>query len=380
MTSKISIILVWSSVIILLTIGLMMVASTGVWTEADGQKYELLTNQVKFALLGLAGAVALSCMDYRIFRRFIKWIWLSSVVLLVFCFLPGIGYEINGEYRWVRFGSFQFQPSECAKICLMMTLAHWYATNKEQARTIFKGFILPGLLFGVPLLLILVEKDMGTAASLAVAGFGVMYVAGVRWWLILGSLVAGAFVLYATTTSSPNRMLRIYAWEHPEKYSLGAGRQQWLSMLAFSHGGIKGAGLGEGVQKHGNLPFAHTDFIFAEIGEELGFVGAMGVVLLFSLLAFGGIAVALQTRDPFGRLLAVGIVAIIFWPAMLNVYVVTSLVPNSGLPLPFTSCGGTSLVFTLGAIGILTSIQRFSELPPVHYEVKRRDINARVRP
>lgn len=133
----------------------------------------------------------------------------------------------------------------------------------------------------MPLLLILVEKDMGTAASLAVAGFGVMYVAGVRWWLILGSLVAGAFVLYATTTSSPNRMLRIYAWEHPEKYSLGAGRQQWLSMLAFSHGGIKGAGLGEGVQKHGNLPFAHTDFIFAEIGEELGFVGAMGLSCCF---------------------------------------------------------------------------------------------------
>jgi cell division protein FtsW len=199
---------------------------------------------------------------------------------------------------------------------------------------------------------------MGTAAALAVSGFCVMYVAGVRGWVLLLAVLLGAMVLYDQATGSANRMERIYAWLDPEAYSQGAGRQQWISILAFARGGLSGVGLGNGIEKYGNLPFAHTDFIFAEIGEEWGLVGTAGVLLLFTMMTLAGIVLALQTNDTFGRLLAVGLVCTIFWPAALNMMVVTSLLPNSGLPLPFISYGGTNLVFTIAAIGILTSIQR----------------------
>lgn len=355
-----------------------MVASTSVCVEKGDEVYTLLGKQIQFGILGFIGAIILSHIDYRIYRKCIVWIWCITMILLICCFLPGIGHEANGEFRWVRLGSFQFQPSECAKICMVMTLAHWYAKNKESSSTIWKGFVLPGILFGLPLLAIFFEKDMGTAAALAMAGFGLMYVAGAKRILIVLAIVAGAFVLYWSATSSPNRMMRIYAWKDPELYSNFSGRQQWISILAMARGGVTGVGLGDGLEKHGNLPFAHTDFIFAEIGEELGIVGTLSVVLLFSFFAFCGISVALQTTDRFGRLLAVGIVAIIFWPAMLNIAVVTSLVPNSGLPLPLISCGGTNLVFTMGSIGILTSIQRRATLPPEKYTIKHRDENGRI--
>ncbi len=378
MSSKLSIMIIWICFILLLAIGMVMVASTSVCVEKGDDVYSLLRKQIQFGILGFIGAIILSHIDYRIFRKCIVWIWSITLILLICCFLPGIGHEANGEFRWVRFGSFQFQPSECAKICMVMTLAHWYAKNKEVSATFWKGFVLPGILFGIPLLAIFFEKDMGTAAALAMAGFGVMYVAGARRIFIALAIVAGAFVLYWQTTSSPNRMMRIHAWKDPELYSNFSGRQQWISILAMARGGITGVGLGDGLEKHGNLPFAHTDFIFAEIGEELGIVGTLSVVLLFSFFAFFGIAVALQTTDRFGRLLAVGIVAIIFWPAMLNIAVVTSLVPNSGLPLPLISCGGTNLVFTMGSIGILTSIQRRATLPPEKYTIKHRDENGRI--
>lgn len=380
MSSKLSIMIVWICFILLLALGMVMVSSTSVCVEQGDEAYSLLSRQIEFGLLGFAAAVTLSIVDYRIFRKWITWIWLFAVGLLICCFLPGIGHEVNGEYRWVRLGGFQFQPSECAKICMVMTLAHWYAAYKESAFTLLKGFIYPGVLFGVPLLLIFVEKDMGTAAALAMAGFGVMYVAGSRSWLILLAIGLGALLLWLQTHSSPNRMIRIEAWKDPALYSLHAGRQQWISILALARGGMTGVGLGDGIEKHGSLPFAHTDFIFAEIGEELGIVGTLSVTILFSVFAFCGIAVALQTTDRFGRLLAVGIVATIFWPAMLNIAVVTSLVPNSGLPLPLISCGGTNLVFTMGAVGILTSIQRHAIPPPETYIIKRRHADGRILP
>ena len=260
-----------------------------------------------------------------------------------------------------------FQPSEMAKIVLMLTLAHWYTTHREMAGTFWKGFAIPGILFGVPLILILMEKDMGTSAALAMSGFCLMYVSGARGWLLLLALLLGALALYTMTISSENRMLRIEAWFDPQAFSQGAGRQQWIAMLALARGGIAGVGLGNGIEKYGNLPFAHTDFIFAEIGEEWGFIGTVAVLLAYIVLTISGLMLALQTQDTFGRLLATGLICTIFWPAVLNMMVVTSVLPNSGLPLPFISYGGTNLVFTIAAIGILTSIQRFTPIVKQSY-------------
>ncbi len=203
-----------------------------------------------------------------------------------------------------------------------------------------------------------------------------MYTSGARWWLILLAMLLGALVLYELTTGSANRMSRIDAWLDPQAYSQMGGRQQWISMLAFARGELLGVGLGNGIEKFGNLPFAHTDFIFAEIGEEWGLVGTLGVLLLFTIMALSGIILALQPHDTFGRILAIGLVCVVFWPAALNMMVVTSLLPNTGLPLPLISYGGTNLVFTIASIGLLTSIQRHTPMLKQNYWPRRRQKDA----
>lgn len=378
MSTRLSIICIWFCFILLLILGIVMVASTGLSAPVpEGSSgSQFIIKQSIFACVGIGAALFIAkYIDYHILRRWVTFLWVVCVVLLICCYMPIIGMNINGESRWLNLGFLTFQPSEFAKICLMLTMAHWYTTHREMAGTFWKGFILPGgILFGIPLVLILMEKDMGTSAALAMSGFCVMYVAGTRWWLLLIAILLGALMLYMMTTSSINRMSRIDAWFDPQAYSQGAGRQQWIAMLAFARGGITGVGLGDGIEKYGNLPFAHTDFIYAEIGEEWGFIGTVGVLLLYTIMTLAGIVMALQTQDTFGRLFAVGLVCTIFWPAALNMMVVTSLLPNSGLPLPFISYGGTNLVFTILAIGLLTSIQRHTPIvKPNYWPLRRRN-------
>ncbi len=377
MSTRLSIICIWFCFITLLVLGVVMVASTGLSAHAPngGTQADYLIKQCSYGFVGLLVALGISCYDYHKLRRWVWPLWGLSTVLLICCFLPGIGLTLNGESRWIRLGM-TFQPSELAKIVLMLWFAHWYTTYREVAGRFWQGFALPGIAFGAPLMLILMEKDLGTAAALAMCGFCVMYAAGARWWLILLAMLLGALVLYELTTGSANRMSRIDAWLDPQAYSLLAGRQQWISMLAFARGGLTGVGLGDGIEKYGNLPFAHTDFIFAEIGEEWGFVGSLGVLLLFTTMAISGIIMALQTHDTFGRILATGLVCVIFWPAALNMAVVTSLLPNTGLPLPLISYGGTNLVFTIAAIGLLTSIQRHTPVLKQNYWPRRRQKDA----
>ena len=375
MSPRLSIICIWFCFIILLVLGIMMVASTGLcaYVPNGGSPAQFLVKQCLFAFTGLLMALAISAINYQKIRPWVHVVWWVCIVMLVCCYLPGIGMEINGERRWVNLGFMSFQPSEVAKICLMVALADWYTTHREMPGTFFRGFVWPGaIIFGIPLALILFEKDMGTAAALAVSGGCVMYVAGVRQWLLFTAMLIGMVLMFDMATNNPNRMERIYAWFDPQAFSQGVGRQQWIAILAFARGGITGVGLGNGVEKFGNLPFAHTDFIYAEIGEEWGLVGSLGVLLLFTMLTLAGIVLALQTQDTFGRLLATGLVCTIFWPAALNMAVVTSLLPNSGLPLPFISYGGTNLVFTIASIGLLTSIQRHTPILKQNYWPKRR--------
>ena len=375
MTSRVSIICIWVCFILLLVLGVVMVASTG--SCVPGQEnlpwYDtFLGKQCMFALLGLVCALGLSLIDYHVWRKLVFAAWVICVILLVCCFLPGIGKTINGESRWINLG-LTFQPSELAKIALMLTLANWYTTDREMAGTFWKGFVIPGaFLFGLPLMLILVEKDMGTAAALAMSGFCVMFVSGTRWWLLLLAILLASLVLYLMMTGSANRMQRIEAWRDPQAFSQGPGRQQWIAILAFARGGLAGVGLGDGIEKYGNLPYAHTDFIYAEIGEEWGFFGAAGVVVLFTLLTISGFALAVQTHDTFGRILVLGLTCTIFWPAMLNMMVVTAILPNTGLPLPFISSGGTNLVFTIASIGLITSVQRHTPTIQQNYWPIRR--------
>lgn len=378
MSARLSIICIWFCFIALLIIGLVMVASTNTGVVGGGQTSTELTRQSIFAVAGIGVALGLSYVDYHKWRAFIPYVWLFCTLLLILCFVPGIRKEVNGEFRWLNLGLFTFQPSEIAKSVLMLTLAHWYTTHREVAATFWRGFVLPGMLFGIPLLLILVEKDMGTAAALAVSGFCVMYVSGVRGWVLLLAIIIAAIVLYDQATGSANRMERIYAWNNPEAHALGAGRQQYVADTALSAGGLTGVGLGNSEFKYGTLPFAHTDFIYAILGEEWGFIGSAGVLMLFTLMTLAGVVLALQTNDTFGRILAVGLVCTIFWPAMLNMMVVTAMLPNTGLPLPFISYGGTNLVFTMVSIGLLTSIQRHTPTIRKSYWPTRRLIDRNI--
>lgn len=375
MTSRLSVICLWLSFIALLVFGVVMVASTGlsVPNPVGAPDPHFLPKQCFFAFTGLMGALWISAVDYHKLRHWVIALWGICCFCLICCYLPGIGKTLNGESRWMNLGFLTFQPSELAKSVLMICMAHWYTTHREMAGTFWRGFAFPGaMIFGIPLVLILMEKDMGTTAALAMSGFCLMFVGGVRWWLLLLAMLLGALALYLMTVSSDNRMLRIEAWFDPQAFSQGAGRQQWIAMLAFARGGVFGVGLGDGIEKYGNLPFAHTDFIFAEIGEEWGFVGTVSVLLLYVMLTFSGIVLALRTQDTFGRLLAVGLTCTIFWPAALNMMVVTCMLPNSGLPLPFISYGGTNLFFTILAIGLLTSIQRHTPVVQQSYWPLRR--------
>lgn len=348
------------AVIALVTLGLVMLTSTSVWDdEVDG--YALVKKQAAWIVVGIIAASVLASLDYRKFRPYWMWALGGSCILLVFCYVPGIAQEIKGEARWIKFpGVPQFQPSELAKIFVIMGLAAWYTHFQTENRTFFKGFIVPGALLGVPVLLIFFEKDMGTAMCLAAAGGVVMFVAGSRLPYLLGSAGTALAGMAVVVWQNPERMGRVMALTDLEsdKYRLGDGYQQLHGLYAFANGGVEGTGLGNGVEKLGYLPEAHTDFIFPAIGEELGLWFTLGSVFCFVIIVVYGIAISMNAKDDFGRLFAVGLTSIIVVPAMMNIGVCTAVLPNTGLPLPFISYGGTNLVFTLLAVGGLVSVHR----------------------
>lgn len=346
----------------LVTLGLVMLASTSIWNK-DVDGYSLVKKQAMFIALGLIGAVLVSNIDYRKLRAF--WIpaLIISITLLVLCYVPGIGHKVNGATRWIKIpGVPQFQPSELAKIFVIIALAAWYSHYQTEGRKFFKGFVSPSILLGIPVVLIFFEKDMGTAAALGCAGGMVMFAAGVRMPYIGASLIAAAGGAWLVILNNPERMGRINALFdlESEEFRQGDGYQQLHGINAFIKGGVEGTGLGNGIGKHGTLPMAHTDFIFPAIGEELGLWATLGCVFCFVVIIVFGLAIAMHAKDVFGRLLAVGLTCIIVVPAMVNIGVCTAVLPNTGLPLPFISYGGTNILFTLLAVGMLLSIHRQS--------------------
>jgi len=227
--------------------------------------------------------------------------------------------------------------------------------------------------------LILFEKDMGTAASLGAAGLCVLYIAGARLRYIIPSTIAAVVVLYEWVKLDENRWNRIMAFQDMEAHKLGYAYQQYRGRLAFGNGGFEGVGLGNGAEKHGYLPYAHTDFIFPVIGEELGWVTLL-VVLCFVMFTVFGFLIAMRANDIFGRLLAIGITSIVVIPAMVNIGVTTVVLPNTGLPLPFVSYGGSNLVITIAAVGMLISVHRGTKVDTTSdlLTVKRRLIETRL--
>lgn len=336
-----------------------MLTSTGVWVEGEDQQYSHLIKQSVFSALGIVAAIIFIKCDYSLFKKWkglVYTAFIVSTILLALLYIPGVGKEVNGSTRWLQFPVIgRFQPSELAKLTTIMALSLFYAHYRTENKSLFKGFIWPSCILGVVVVLIFFEKDMGTAASLGAAGLAVIYMAGARLRYIIPSLLIAFSAMSWDVRRDENRWNRIMAFLDLENNALGAGYQQMRALCAFGNGGLEGVGVGYGAEKRTYLPFPHTDFIFANIGEELGWVTFI-VVLCFLLYALAGICIAYNAKDLFGTLLATGLTTIVVVPAMVNIGVNTASLPNTGLPLPFVSYGGTNLFVTIASAGMLIGI------------------------
>lgn len=357
-------------VVLLMALGAVMVFSAGANLSYEFElrrfyEYPAL-RQVFFFPVAVAVLLIASSIDYRWLRmREVWWksplVWLLaiSVVLLRLVLVPQIGTQINEARRWLHVSagpvSVSFQPSELGKWAMIFFLAAVGAKYQQGIRRYWKGFLPLCGLIGLVCYLI-VREDFGTAAFIALMSFVMLAAAGVKWWHVLTLVppAGGGFV--AALFQASHRLGRLTAFLHPEKYADTVMYQANQSLIAIGSGGLWGKGLGEGISKYGHLPEDTTDFIFAIVGEELGFAGTTAVLLLFILFVCLGLVVALRCRDRFGRLLAIGIVLAIGIQAALNIGVVTVVLPTKGIPLPFISAGGTSMLLSAVAVGVLLNI------------------------
>src|SRR5437660_11340907 len=272
--------------------------------------------------------------------------------------------RINGSRRWIGFGPIVVQPSEIAKLAAVFFLAWWFARYEKAASHPLFGFAIPLAIITALLALILFEVDLGTTAVIGATAFTVMFVAGTNP-ILLGLLaVIGGSVMFVAATHA--RMERLIAFTDLERYKQDAGLQQMQALIAWGSGGMEGLGLGNGRQKMLYLPYAHTDFIFPMIGEELGLRVSLLVVFLFVVIIVCGMMIALHAKDRFGLLLSGGIVALLGLQAAVNIGVTTSLLPNKGLPLPFISYGGSNLVACLFGVGLLLNVYRQGVFEPAN--------------
>jgi cell division protein FtsW len=354
---KIAVTILAFCVATLLALGMVMLYSSSM-TQV-GVHY--LVMQLVWCALGLTLCVAAASLDYRLLRKFVWPFFVIAVTLLVLVLV--FGRKINGARRWFNFCGMHFQPSELGKLALIIALA-WYGEYfQRQMQAWERGIVVPGLFLGLVLALIFVEPDWGTTILLACVSGVMLAVAGVRWKCFILPVVASVAGLALLLWHDDVRRERLLAFLHPEQYKNSIGYQQWQAVLALGSGGWFGEGLGNSRQKLGFIPEHHTDFIFPVIGEELGLVAALAVVLAFVVIVICGVYISWRARDTFGQLLAAGISFLIGLQACINVGVVTSSLPNKGIALPFISYGGSNLLAMLASVGLLFSIARMARTP-----------------
>jgi cell division protein FtsW len=366
------------AVLAMLVIGIVMLFSTSAFArDSHGNMYFFIRRQAIWLGVGLVVCAATALIDYHFWQR-TWWLWFGlAVIALALCFVPHIGMRINGSRRWIGVAQFGFQPSEMAKIAAVFFLAAWFSRHEKESGSVLHGFVLPLAIMALLLGLILFEVDLGTTVLLGGTTFVIMFVAGVNP-ILLGSIsLAGLGGMFLVATHISERMARLAAFVDPQRFKQDAGLQQMQALIAWGSGGMEGLGLGNGRQKMLYLPYAHTDFIFPIIGEELGLRVSLVVIFLFVLIIICGMMIALHAKDRFGLLLGCGIVSLLILQAAVNIGVTTSLLPNKGLPLPFISYGGSNLVACLFGVGLLLNIYRQAVLEP---KQKRIPLQVRMTP
>ncbi len=342
----------------LVGLGLVLVYSaSAVKAEHAGWELHFLIKQSCWMAIGLGGLACASWIDYRRLRPLWPLMLLASLGVLAGVLVPGLGTNVRGAYRWFRVGGINVQASEVAKLGLVLVVAALLARRPNRDFGFWRGFLPVALLVGVASALIAAEPDFGTAALVAAVLLAMVVAAGARWWHVgLLGLAAGPPAVYYGLTRFSHIGQRLLAWWGGE--TAGAGWQPYMSKVALGSGGPTGLGLGEGPAKWYYLPDAHTDFIFAIAGQELGLLGTLAIVALFSVFVSEGLRVVRHAPDRFGALVGFGIVTLIGLQAAFNIAVVTGVVPPKGISLPFVSFGGSGLCMSLTGVGLLVSITR----------------------
>ena len=345
------------------------------YSAAMAQKgMHLLMMQAKWGLLGLVACWAMASIDYRHWRSKVNWknfsiyAWLIAVLLLIL--VLQIGEVRNYSRRWFNVGIGLFQPSEAAKLALILFIAWYVEYHQRFMRTFSRGIIIPLMFASAIFVPLFVEPDRGTTILLAALVCVMLILGGARFWHLALPGICGLIFIVLSIANDPMRMDRVRAWLNPEKYQTTIAYQQWQSIVAVGHGGIEGLGLGNGRQKLGFLPEHHTDFIFSVVAEELGLVASLGVIAAYLIFLTCGIYIAWHAETMFGYLIASGITFLIGMQAFINMAVVTNLLPNKGLSLPFMSYGGSNLLMTLAALGLLLSVAWHRESPAVELEAE----------
>lgn len=347
-------------VLMLLSLGIIMVFSASAPTAYNTfhDTYYIMKQQLIYAAIGLAGMLVASNIDYHKWQKIATLVLIISLVLIVLVLIPGIGREIKDTWRWIYIGPIHFQPSEIVKFALILFFASSLSKRKDQLKYFFKGMFPYLLLIGIISGLLLLEPHMSCTIIIIAVGAIILFVAGakVTHFLILGvPAVLGLSTVIIFVDYMRKRVLSfLNPWSDPR----GDGWQAIQSLYAIGSGGLFGRGLGRSMQKFLYLPEPHNDFIFSVLAEELGFIGVLAVMLLFMILIWRGLMVSVNAPDTFGSLLAAGIISLIAVQSLLNVAVVTSSIPPTGVSLPFFSYGGTSLALFMGEIGIVLNISK----------------------
>ncbi|WP_059052181.1 stage V sporulation protein E [Paenibacillus senegalimassiliensis] len=350
------------SILGLLAIGIVMVYSAGsVLAFHDyGDSFYFVKRQLLFAVLGLAAMFFMMNFDYRLLRKYAKIGLLLCFVLLIAVLIPGIGVVRGGARSWLGISSFGIQPSEFMKLGMILFLSYWLSKEDYRITHFTRGLLPPLGVIGLAFGLIMLQPDLGTGTVMLGAALLIVFTAGARIRHLAGLAAIGALGFAGLILAAPYRLQRITAFLDPWSDPLGAGYQIIQSLYAIGPGGLAGLGLGMSRQKYSYVPEPQTDFIFSILTEELGFIGGLLVLLLFLILVWRGMRVAMTLDDAFGSLLAVGIVGMVAVQVVINIGVVIGMMPVTGITLPLISYGGSSLTLMLTALGILLNLSRYA--------------------
>lgn len=341
-----------------------MIASAGIAYSRTrfGDPYFFFKHQLFYGIIpGLAVLYITQKIDYSFWKKIAFPFFISGMLCLILVFVPGVGSKVYGASRWLQLGSFSFQPSEMLKLSIILYLAAWLEQRADKVKDFYEG-LLPFLaVISLVSFLLIKQPDMGTLGVIIFIALSIFFISGANLSHLILIAASGMVALYFLIKFESYRMDRILVFLHPEIDPRGIGYQINQAFLAIGSGGIFGVGLGHSLQKFNYLPEPVGDSIFAIIGEELGIIGALTLVFLFLTLAFIGFRIAKNAPDRFSQLAAVGITSWIVFQAFINISAILGLIPLTGIPLPFVSYGGTSIIFLLAGIGILLNISKYAK-------------------